>query len=63
MPKYRILPGHTYRDADGSVKGPGAEIELGDDVAAMHPGSVELIPDAAEPAEQPAEPAPGQAGG
>lgn len=47
MPKYLILPGHTYRVDAKTVKGPGDTIELADDVAALNPNSVQLLPDEA----------------
>ena len=42
MPLYRIRPGHSFRLQDGSVQTEGV-IDLGTDVAATHPASVELI--------------------
>lgn len=47
MPWYLIKNG-TFRDSDDTIKGPGDRIELGEDVAARHPGQVELE----KPAEQ-----------
>ena len=46
MPKYRILPGGSFRLPDGSLLAAGADIDLATDVAAMHPGKVELLPEA-----------------
>ena len=55
MSRYRILPGHTFRDADSTVKTGGETIELDADVAAAHPHSVELPaePPEASPAADP----------
>lgn len=40
---YRILHGQEFRDSDGTLKGPGATIELEDDVAARYAGNLEKI--------------------
>lgn len=37
--KYLVIDG-TYRDSDGSIKGPGQSIELDDDMARQHQGRV-----------------------
>jgi hypothetical protein len=42
MPRYRITSG-TFRDSDDSVKGVGDEIEMGEDIARQHAGSLELL--------------------
>lgn len=58
MPMYRILPGGSFRQPDGSLLTAGADIDLATDVAAMHPGKVDLLPEAAPdaaPAEPPAD--------
>lgn len=55
MPKYKILPGHSFRDSDDSVKSGGDDIELSEEFAAQHADKVELLveePDA-RPADQP----------
>tara|TARA_B100001105_G_scaffold254440_1_gene250302 strand:+ start:667 stop:855 length:189 start_codon:yes stop_codon:yes gene_type:complete len=57
MPKYVIQPGHTYRVDANTVKGPGDTIELADDVAALNPNSVQLLPDEAPDAAPTALPA------
>lgn len=58
MPLYRIRPGHSFRLPDGSVQTGGAVIELGTDVAAVHPSAVELIDEThPAPVEAPAAPA------
>lgn len=57
MPRYRILPGHSFVDSDGSVKGGGQSIELGDDIAAQHPDKLQLQPEPdPEPEPDPAPP-------
>lgn len=43
--KYRILPGHSFRDSDNTVKTGGDTIELSEDVAKAHADKVELITD------------------
>lgn len=43
--KYRVLPGHAFDMGGGVTADAGAEIELADDVAAMHRHRIEPIPD------------------
>lgn len=43
--KYRILPGHSFRDSDNTVKTGGDTIELSEDVAKAHADKVEEITD------------------
>ena len=49
MPLYRILPGHSFQQHDGTVLTGGQTIELNPDVAADHRHRVELLPDAPAP--------------
>lgn len=57
MPHYRIQPGGSFRLPDNSLKTAGDDIELDQDVAAMHAAVLRRLPDVpAEPV--PAEPAP-----
>jgi hypothetical protein len=51
---YRILPGHTFRVDDDTVKGAGEEIELSEDTARLHAGKVEPVDPEAHIAEEPA---------
>ena len=39
--KYRIKPGHTLVDSDGSYKSGGELIDLSDDFVQAHPEKVE----------------------
>lgn len=52
MPKYKIRPGESFRDSDGSIKGGGETIELCDEMAAVHRDRIEPLPEenAVEPA-------------
>lgn len=43
MPLYTIRPGHSFREADGSVKSGGQTIELGEDIAELHADKVDLV--------------------
>lgn len=44
MPRvYKILPGHTFDLGAGKTAGAGDEIELEDDVAALHAHRVEPV--------------------
>ena len=43
---YTINPGHSFLDADGSVKNSGDRIALSDDVAAAHRDRVTACADA-----------------
>jgi len=45
MPQYRITSG-SFREPDDSIKGTGDTIEMGEDVAALHPTRLQLLPDA-----------------
>lgn len=45
MSKYRINPGYSFRDVDGSIKAGGETIELSDDVAEAHAEKVTLCED------------------
>jgi hypothetical protein len=56
MPRYRITSG-TFRDADDTVKGVGAEIEMGEDIARQHASSLELLDAPAPAPETPEAPA------
>lgn len=47
MAKYIVRPGASFRMPDGSLKGPGDEVELGSDVVANFPGSVDPVPEVA----------------
>lgn len=49
MPHYRILPGASFRDVDGTVKTGGESIELPEDLAAQHADKLELPAGADEP--------------
>lgn len=58
--RYKILAGGpSFRDGDGSLKGPGDTIDLADDVAAQHRSNLQLLgdvihnPEADPVAEQP----------
>ena len=55
MPTYRIRPGHSFRDSDGSTKSGGDLIELGEDIAQLHADKVEPA-ESAPLAPQPGEP-------
>ncbi|MEY8688328.1 MAG: hypothetical protein AB9M53_00430 [Leptothrix sp. (in: b-proteobacteria)] len=57
MPHYRILPGASFRDSDGSVKTAGELIDLGDDLAALHADKVERANVEAPPADIAIDPA------
>lgn len=48
MPKFRILPGHSFKQPDGSYLQEGETIELDDLAAQSHLGKVEPLPDAQE---------------
>jgi hypothetical protein len=47
--RYIVIDG-TFRDSDGSLKGPGQTIELAADMAAHHGAAVRLDPDQGEAA-------------
>jgi hypothetical protein len=59
MKMYRINPGYSYRDGAGNVRGAGELIELADDVVALQPNSVTLVPDEEQglPVDQAGQPA------
>lgn len=42
--KYKIKPGHSFLDSDGTRKEGGAVIELSDDVAAAHADKIDPAP-------------------
>jgi len=57
-PNYLILPGGRFRMPDESIKTAGDDIYLPDDIADLHPGLLQRLPDAetdssAEPAATP----------
>jgi hypothetical protein len=51
---YRILPGHSFRVDDETVKGAGELIELSEDTARLHAGKVELASSEPQAADEPA---------
>lgn len=54
MPHYRIKPGASFRDSDGSVKGGGQLIELGEDIALANADKLDSLKP--EPAPEPGDP-------
>jgi hypothetical protein len=47
--KYKILPGNSFRDTDGSVKTGGELIDLDEDAARIHADKVEPVAVASSP--------------
>ncbi len=45
MPKFKILPGYSFKQPDGSTLQEGQTIELDDLAAKAHAGKVEPLPD------------------
>lgn len=45
MPQYKIRPGESFRDSDGSIKGGGETIELCDEMAAVHRDKIVPVPE------------------
>lgn len=41
--KYRIKPGHSFRDSDNTIKTGGDQIELDDEAAKAHADKVDRI--------------------